>query len=73
MEDDIRHKMPIESIDYDILTEEWKEISTKMYKDNNLFRACYSKCMFLLFLCTNHIKYIIFNYILCIFKFYSNN
>lgn len=42
--------MPIESIDYDILTEEWKEISTKMYNDNNLFRACYSKCMFLPFM-----------------------
>jgi len=50
MGDDIRHKMPIESIDYDILTEEWKEITIQMYKENNLFRACYSKCM-LWFLC----------------------
>ncbi|CAI6360698.1 unnamed protein product [Macrosiphum euphorbiae] len=44
--DDIRHKMPIESIDYDILTEEWKEITIQMYKENNLFRACNSKSLF---------------------------
>lgn len=42
--------MPIESIDYDILTEEWKEITIQIYKENNLFRACNSKCM-TLFLC----------------------
>lgn len=35
--------MPIESIDYDILTEEWKEISTQLYKENNLFNSCNSK------------------------------
>jgi hypothetical protein len=45
MGDDIRQKMTIESIDYDILTEEWKEITIQIYKENNLFRACYSKCM----------------------------
>ncbi|XP_008181522.3 dynein heavy chain 2, axonemal [Acyrthosiphon pisum] len=44
--DDIRHKMPIESIDYDILTEEWKEITIQMYKENNLFRACNCKSLF---------------------------
>lgn len=45
MGDDIRQKMPIESIDYDILTEEWKEITVKMHEENNLFRACYSRRM----------------------------
>lgn len=49
MGDDIRRKMPMESIDYDILTEEWKEITIQMYKENNLFRACYSKRMLLFF------------------------
>lgn len=46
MGDDIRQKMPIESIDYDILTEEWKEITTNVHKENNLFNACCSKCKF---------------------------
>ncbi|XP_060835340.1 dynein axonemal heavy chain 2-like [Rhopalosiphum padi] len=46
MGDDIRQKMTIESIDYDILTEEWKEITIQIYKENNLFRACYSKSLF---------------------------
>lgn len=45
MGDDIRQKLPIESIDYDILTEEWKEITIQISKENNLFRTCYSKCM----------------------------
>lgn len=43
--DDIRQKTPIESIDYDILTEEWKEITVDMHNENNLFKACYSKCV----------------------------
>lgn len=47
MGDDIRQKLPIESIDFDILTEEWKEITIQMSKENNLFKACNSKCMFL--------------------------
>lgn len=49
MGDEIRQKVPIESIDYDILTEEWKNITQQMFKDKNLFRACYSKCMLFLF------------------------
>lgn len=43
--DNIRQKMPIESIDYDILTEEWKEITADILNKNNLFKACYSKCV----------------------------
>ncbi|VVC43185.1 Dynein heavy chain, domain-2,Dynein heavy chain domain,Dynein heavy chain, domain-1,Dynein heavy chain, P- [Cinara cedri] len=44
--DHIRQKMPIESIDFDILTEEWKVITTQMYKENNLFKSCNSKALF---------------------------
>lgn len=38
--------MPLESIDYDILTEEWKQITIKIFEENNLFKACYSKSNF---------------------------
>ncbi|XP_050440794.1 dynein axonemal heavy chain 2-like [Adelges cooleyi] len=43
--DDIRQRMPIESIDYDILTEEWKEITSNMYRVKNAFNACHSRSL----------------------------
>jgi len=40
----------MESIDYDILTEEWKVITARMRDESNLFEACNSKRTVLCFI-----------------------
>ncbi|XP_050531221.1 dynein axonemal heavy chain 2 isoform X2 [Daktulosphaira vitifoliae] len=40
--DDIREKMPKEAMTYDELTTEWKKITSKMHKTENVFKACCS-------------------------------
>ncbi|XP_026819508.1 dynein heavy chain 2, axonemal-like [Rhopalosiphum maidis] len=41
--DDIRKQIPKEANDFDLLTQEWKQITYKMFTDSNLFKATRSK------------------------------
>jgi len=42
--DDVRQKLPVHGVDFDVLTEEWKAMTAKMHNENDLFKACRSEC-----------------------------